>query len=147
MVDVQRRLCNHWRSGHLVAGFILLRGRRDDDECKKRSWTGRRRAGRAIGAGGSALVVLVATGLWPLPEKTPLNPVIHGKVERPGFTVEKVYFESVEKTIMEMLTLPGVQQWWESNSYMFSDQLQDYVKIKMPIALEKGYNSSYKKEA
>jgi dienelactone hydrolase len=39
--------------------------------------------------------VLVATGLWPAPEKTPLNAVIHGKVERPGFTVEKVYFESV----------------------------------------------------
>ena len=37
----------------------------------------------------------IATGVWPLPEKTPLNPVIHGKVERPGFTVEKVYFESV----------------------------------------------------
>lgn len=39
--------------------------------------------------------VLVATGLWPMPEKTPLNPVIHGKVVRDGFTVEKVYFESL----------------------------------------------------
>ncbi|MCH2210560.1 MAG: alpha/beta hydrolase family protein [Fuerstiella sp.] len=39
--------------------------------------------------------VLVATGLWPMPEKTPLNPVIHGKVERDGFTMEKVYFESL----------------------------------------------------
>lgn len=39
--------------------------------------------------------VLVATNLWPMPEKTPLNAVIHGKVTRPGFTVEKVYFESL----------------------------------------------------
>ncbi len=39
--------------------------------------------------------ILVANGLWPMPEKTPLNAVIHSKVERPGFTVEKVYFESV----------------------------------------------------
>lgn len=39
--------------------------------------------------------VLVATGLWPMPEKTPLNAVTHGKFGRPGFTVEKVYFESV----------------------------------------------------
>lgn len=39
--------------------------------------------------------VLVANGLWPMPERTPLNAVIHGKVEREGFTVEKVYFESV----------------------------------------------------
>ena len=40
---------------------------------------------------------LVATGLWPMPEKTPLNPVIHGKVQRDGFTVEKVYFESLPR--------------------------------------------------
>ena len=39
--------------------------------------------------------VLVANGLYPMPEKTPLNAVIHGKVKRPGFTVEKVYFESI----------------------------------------------------
>ena len=39
--------------------------------------------------------VLVAAGLWPMPEKTPLNAVIHGMVKREGFTVEKVYFESV----------------------------------------------------
>ena len=37
----------------------------------------------------------VATGLYPMPPKTPLNAVIHGKITRPGFTVEKVYFESV----------------------------------------------------
>ena len=39
--------------------------------------------------------VLVATGVWPMPEKTPLNPVIHGRVQRDGFTMEKVYFESL----------------------------------------------------
>ena len=39
--------------------------------------------------------ILVSTGLWPLPEKTPLNPVIQGNIERPGFTVDKVYFESI----------------------------------------------------
>ncbi|MCH2570839.1 MAG: acetylxylan esterase [Planctomycetes bacterium] len=38
--------------------------------------------------------ILVATGLWPLPEKTPLRAVIHGKTKRDGFTVEKVYFQS-----------------------------------------------------
>jgi len=37
----------------------------------------------------------VAVGLWPLPGKTPLNPVIHGRIEQPDYTVEKVYFESV----------------------------------------------------
>ena len=39
--------------------------------------------------------VQVATGMWPMPERTPLNSVIHGRFEREGFTVEKVYFESV----------------------------------------------------
>ena len=39
--------------------------------------------------------VLVATGLWPMPERTPLKPVIYGKVTRPGFTVERVYFQSL----------------------------------------------------
>lgn len=39
--------------------------------------------------------LLVATGLWPMPEKTPLNPVVHGKIERDGYTIEKVYFASL----------------------------------------------------
>lgn len=39
--------------------------------------------------------VKIATGVWPLPERTALNPVIYGKVQRDGFTVEKVYFESM----------------------------------------------------
>lgn len=38
--------------------------------------------------------ILVSNGLWPLPEKTPLNPVISGKIDRGDYTVEKVYFAS-----------------------------------------------------
>lgn len=38
--------------------------------------------------------VLVAAGLFPLPERTPLNAVVHGKIERGDYTVEKVFFES-----------------------------------------------------
>ena len=36
----------------------------------------------------------VATGLWPMPEKTPLNPTIHGLIKRDGYTIEDVSFES-----------------------------------------------------
>ena len=39
--------------------------------------------------------IRVSQGLWPMPTKTPLNAVIHGKIERDGYTIEKVYFESV----------------------------------------------------
>ncbi|MBI3922519.1 MAG: acetylxylan esterase [Armatimonadetes bacterium] len=38
--------------------------------------------------------ILVTTGLWPFPEKTPLRTRRFGKNEGDGFTVEKVYFES-----------------------------------------------------
>ncbi|MFI5379477.1 MAG: hypothetical protein ACHRHE_09285 [Tepidisphaerales bacterium] len=45
-------------------------------------------------AGQVRTQLLVAAGLWPLPEKTPLNPVIHSPIQRDGYTVEKVYFQS-----------------------------------------------------
>src|SRR5262249_16174970 len=38
--------------------------------------------------------ILVAEGLWPMPTKTPLNAVVHGRIDRPEYTIEKVYFES-----------------------------------------------------
>lgn len=38
--------------------------------------------------------ILVAAGLWPMPERPPIQPVIHGLVDRDDYTVEKVYFES-----------------------------------------------------
>ena len=37
--------------------------------------------------------VLVSCGLWPMPEKSPLLPHIFGKIEREGYSVEKVYFQ------------------------------------------------------
>lgn len=39
--------------------------------------------------------VLAANGLWPMPTKTPLNAVVHGKVERPDYSVERVILETV----------------------------------------------------
>jgi cephalosporin-C deacetylase-like acetyl esterase len=36
----------------------------------------------------------VACGLWPMPEKQPLDPTIHGLVDRGDYTVERVYFHS-----------------------------------------------------
>jgi hypothetical protein len=53
----------------------------------KEAWDTRRREVREQ--------VLVATGLWPMPEKIELKPVIHGKIERDGYTVEKVFFASL----------------------------------------------------
>ncbi|QDU81425.1 Acetyl xylan esterase (AXE1) [Polystyrenella longa] len=38
--------------------------------------------------------VAVSNGLWPMPPQEPLNPTIHGKINRGDYTIEKVYFES-----------------------------------------------------
>ncbi len=38
--------------------------------------------------------VLVSAGLWPMPEKGPLNPHVFGRIEHGDYSVEKVYFES-----------------------------------------------------
>ena len=37
--------------------------------------------------------VLVSCGLWPMPEKTPLQAQVFGKIERDGYSVEKVHFQ------------------------------------------------------
>ena len=36
---------------------------------------------------------LIACGLWPMPTRTPAHAVVHGKVDRDDYTVEKVYLE------------------------------------------------------
>ncbi len=38
--------------------------------------------------------LLVSQGLWPMPTKTSTSAVVHGKIDRGDYTVEKVYFES-----------------------------------------------------
>jgi hypothetical protein len=39
--------------------------------------------------------ILVSQGLWPLPERTPLNAKVYGLIDKGDYTVEKVHFESV----------------------------------------------------
>ena len=36
----------------------------------------------------------VMNGLWPMPTRTPLNPVIHDRLDQGDYTIEKVFFES-----------------------------------------------------
>lgn len=38
--------------------------------------------------------LLVSQGMWPMPEKAALNATVHGKIERDGYTIEKVFFVS-----------------------------------------------------
>lgn len=38
--------------------------------------------------------LLVACGLWPMPPRPPIQAVVHGRVDRGEYTVDRVYFES-----------------------------------------------------
>lgn len=38
--------------------------------------------------------ILVSSGLWPMPPKTALNPIIRSKMQRDGYTIEKVILET-----------------------------------------------------
>ncbi|MGC3992205.1 MAG: hypothetical protein QM796_21425 [Chthoniobacteraceae bacterium] len=38
--------------------------------------------------------ILLACGLLPMPTRTPLNPVIYGRIEREDYTIDRVFFES-----------------------------------------------------
>jgi len=38
--------------------------------------------------------ILMSTGLWPTPERCELRPEVFGRIEREGYSVEKVYFHS-----------------------------------------------------
>ena len=87
--------------------------------------------------------VLVATGLWPMPEKTPLNAKIFGKFQRDGFTVEKVYFESLPGHFVTGLlfrpegagnNLPAVLC-----PHGHGGRLQDYGEKAMPRLIQEGW--------
>ena len=86
--------------------------------------------------------VRVATGLWPIPEKTPLNAVIYRKFKRNGFTVERVYFESVPGHFVTGLLfrpeksegkVPGVLC-----PHGHGGRLQDYGEKNMAKLIESG---------
>jgi dienelactone hydrolase len=79
-------------AGQLPADRRLGRPRTLDDYSpftvppNKDAWEARRKLVREQ--------ILVATGLWPMPEKVPLHPIIHGKIDRDDYTIEKVFFAS-----------------------------------------------------
>ena len=39
--------------------------------------------------------ILVGAGLWPMPERTPLNAEVYGRIERDGYAIEKVRFQKI----------------------------------------------------
>ena len=55
--------------------------------------------------------VRLAAGLWPMPDKTPLNAKVHGRVDRDDYTVDRVIFESLPgHYVTGSLYLPKVRR-------------------------------------
>ncbi|MDP6442423.1 MAG: alpha/beta hydrolase family protein [Pirellulaceae bacterium] len=86
--------------------------------------------------------VRVATGLWPEPPKTPLKPVIFGRVERDGFTVERAYFESIPgHYVTGLLFRPegdGTKRPAVLCPHGHGGRLQDYGEKAMAKLIEQG---------
>jgi dienelactone hydrolase len=78
--------------GQLPADSRLGKSKTLDDyfpfavPASKEAWEARRKDVREQ--------ILVATGLWPMPEKAPVQATIHGKIDRENYTIEKVFFAS-----------------------------------------------------
>ena len=97
--------------------------------------------------------VLVAAGLYPMPEKSPLNAVIHGRIEKADYTVEKVTFESLPgHYVTGNLYLPKVIQGkipavisphghWPDGRFIHADDAE--VKKQIAMGAEKFENAAH----
>ena len=83
-VLAEGKLPEDWRLGPLkdYDGYFPFTPVRDASAWNKRAEYVRRQ-------------LKVALGIWPEPTRTPLNAVVHGKIERDDYTVEKVFLEAV----------------------------------------------------
>ena len=97
--------------------------------------------------------VLVAAGLYPMPEKTPLNAVIHSRIQKVDYAVEKVMFESLPgHYVTGNLYLPKVIKGkipavisphghWPNGRFMHADDGE--VKKQIATGAEKFENAAH----
>ena len=83
------------RAGESPDGRILAFLERESREIASKFLAGMETREKWQGqAGERRRQYLEMLGLWPLPEKTPLNPKVTGTHERDGFRVENLHFQS-----------------------------------------------------
>jgi dienelactone hydrolase len=86
--------------------------------------------------------ILLSAGLLPLPTKTPLNAVVHGRVERADYTIERVYFESFpghfvtgnlyQPKVPSVRPMPGIlcpHGHWKDGRFYFNDDPAEDLAI------------------
>ncbi len=61
-------------------------------------------------------------------------------------TMDPVYFRSVNKAFIELLSFPGVQEWWKLTRNMFDDQFCSHVEDMIVESRELKRPSSFQKD-
>jgi len=54
------------------------------------------------------------------------------------------FFRSIDSIHLEILTYPGVRQWWVGSKGFFDDDFREHTEAVLVKALEKGYSSSFR---
>lgn len=124
----------------LYTGYFPFHG---EDAASPAAWSARRAAIRDR--------VLLAAGLFPLPTKTPLHAVVHGRVERDDYTIDRVFFESFPghyvtgnlyrpKSLPAGATMPGILSphgHWPDGRFMDLGADSPAVKAQLATGAER----------
>jgi len=100
--------------------------------------------------------ILLASGLLPLPTKSPLNAVIHGRVERDDYTIDRVFFESfpghfvcgnlyLPKAMPQNGKIPGIlcpHGHWPNGRFMDLGPGSAAMKAELAIGAERFENGA-----
>jgi hypothetical protein len=57
--------------------------------------------------------------------------------------LDDTYFTSIQKTYMEFLAFPGVQEWWRLSGHMFEDSFREEVERDIVKASNQKRSSSF----
>lgn len=100
--------------------------------------------------------ILLASGLYPLPTKTPLNPMVHGRIERDDYTIDRVIFESfpghyvtgnlyLPKTAPKNGKMPGIicpHGHWPNGRFMDTGKDTPATNQQLAIGAERWENGA-----
>ena len=60
--------------------------------------------------------------------------------------IDPTFFESADRTYLELLVTPGSQEWWKQHRTQYSDGFRLLVDKQIEKAKAKGWESTYKAE-
>ncbi len=57
--------------------------------------------------------------------------------------IDASFLDSINRTLSEILSFPGVQQWWETTHYSFEDGFQQHIEHLLSESKTKSYPSTF----